>query len=74
MRILHVSAAGTAGRVPELLGSMLPLAAGGRLEVEWRVLFGSPEERERWRRRFQSGLRGAESAIEPEAWARFAEG
>ena len=72
-RILHVSPAGTAGRVPELLGSMLPLAAGCGLEVEWRVLFGTPEERT-VAVALQSGLRGAESAIEPEAWERFAAG
>ncbi len=72
-RILHVSPAGTAGRVPELLGSMLPLAVGCGLEVEWRVLFGTPEERT-VAVALQSGLRGAESAIEPEAWERFAAG
>jgi trehalose synthase len=72
-RILHVSPAGTAGRVPELLGSMLPLAAGSGIEVEWRVLFGTPEERT-VAAALQSGLRGAESAIEPEAWERFADG
>jgi trehalose synthase len=73
VRMLHVSPAGTAGRVPELLGSMLPLAAGSGIEVEWRVLFGTPEERT-VAAALQSGLRGAESAIEPEAWERFADG
>jgi trehalose synthase len=68
-RILHVSAAGTAGRVPELLGSMLPLAAGSGVEVEWRVLFGTPEERA-VAAAFGSGLRGAESAIAAEDWER----
>ena len=72
-RILHVSPAGTAGRVPDLLGSMLPLAAGSGIEVGWRVLFGTPEERAA-AAALQSGLRGAESAIEPEAWERFADG
>jgi trehalose synthase len=72
-RILHVSAAGTAGRVPELLGSMLPLAAASGIEVEWRVLFGSPAERA-LAAALQSGLRGAESAIEREAWEAFVEG
>jgi trehalose synthase len=73
VRTLHVSPAGTAGRVPELLGSMLPLAASSGIEVEWRVLFGTPEERT-VAAALQSGLRGAESAIEPEAWERFADG
>ena len=72
-RILHVSPAGTAGRVPELLGSMLPLAAGSEIEIGWRVLFGTPDERA-VAAALQSGLRGAESAIEPEAWERFADG
>jgi trehalose synthase len=72
-RILHVSAAGTAGRVPELLGSMLPIAVGSGIEVEWRVLFGTPEERA-VAAALQSGLRGAESAIDSEAWASYADG
>jgi trehalose synthase len=72
-RILHVSAAGTAGRVPEFLGSMLPLAAGSGVEVEWRVLFGTGEERA-VAAALQSGLRGAESAIAAETWARYADG
>ena len=72
-RILHVSAAGTAGRVPELLGSMLPLAAGTGIEVEWRVLFGTPEERA-VAAALQSGLRGAESAIERDSWEAFVDG
>jgi trehalose synthase len=71
-RILHVSAAGTAGRVPELLGSMLPLAAGSGVEVEWRVLFGTAEERA-LAAALGSGLRGAESAIAAEDWARYAD-
>jgi trehalose synthase len=72
-RILHVSAAGTAGRVPELLGSMLPIAAASGIEVEWRVLFGTPEERA-VAAALGSGLRGAESAIDAEAWASYADG
>jgi trehalose synthase len=71
-RILHVSAAGTAGRVPELLGSLLPLAAGSGVEVEWRVLFGTTEERA-VAGALGSGLRGAESGIEAEDWARYAD-
>ena len=64
-RVLHVSVAGAEGRVPELLGGMLPLAAGAGLEVEWRVLFGPPELRGT-AAALQSGLRGGESGIEEE--------
>jgi trehalose synthase len=69
-RVLHVSVAGAEGRVPELLGGMLPLAAGAGLEVEWRVLFGPPELRAT-AAALQSGLRGGESGIEDEAWATY---
>jgi trehalose synthase len=72
-RILHVSAAGTAGRVPELLGGTLPMAAGAGIEVEWRVLFGSPGERS-VAAALQSGLRGGESAIDAAAWDAWVEG
>jgi trehalose synthase len=69
-RVLHVSVAGAEGRVPELLGGMLPLAAGAGLDVEWRVLFGSPELRGT-ATAFQSGLRGGESGIEDGAWDEY---
>jgi trehalose synthase len=68
--VLHVSVAGAEGRVPELLGGMLPLAAGAGLEVDWRVLFGSPELRGT-AAALQSGLRGGESGIEGAAWADY---
>ena len=71
-RVLHVSVAGAEGRVPELLGGLLPLAAGAGLEVEWRVLFGSAELRAT-AAAFQSGLRGGESGIEDAAWAAYLE-
>jgi len=69
-RILHVSVAGAEGRVPELLGGLLPLAAGAGVEVEWGVLFGSPELRTT-AAALQSGLRGGESGIEEDAWAAY---
>jgi len=69
-RVLHVSVAGAEGRVPELLGGLLPLAAGAGLEVEWRVLFGSAELRGA-AGALQSGLRGGESGIEEPAWAEY---
>jgi trehalose synthase len=71
-RVLHVSVAGAEGRVPELLGGMLPLAAGAGIEVEWRVLFGSPELRAT-AAALMSGLRGGESGIEDEAWSDYLE-
>jgi trehalose synthase len=69
-RLLHVSVAGAEGRVPELLGGLLPLAAGAGVEAEWRVLFGSPELRAT-AAALQSGLRGGESGIEEAAWADY---
>jgi trehalose synthase len=69
-RVLHVSAAGAEGRIPEFLGGLLPLAAGAGVEVEWRVLFGSPELRAT-AAALQSGLRGGESAIEEPAWSKY---
>jgi trehalose synthase len=66
-RVLHVSVAGAEGRIPELLGGMLPLAAGAGLDVGWRVLFGSAELRAT-AAALQSGLRGGESGIEDAAW------
>ncbi len=71
-RVLHVSMAGAEGRVPELLGGLLPLAAGAGVEVEWRVLFGPPELRAT-AAALQSGLRGGESGIEDQAWAGYLE-
>jgi trehalose synthase len=69
-RVLHVSVAGAEGRVPELLGGLLPLAAGAGVEVEWRVLFGSPELRGT-ASALQSGLRGGESGIDDAAWSEY---
>jgi trehalose synthase len=70
LRVLHLSVAGAEGRIPELLGGMLPLAAGVGLEVEWRVLFGSAELRAT-AAALQSGLRGGESGIEDAAWSEY---
>ena len=67
MRILHVSAAGGGGGVPELLGPLLPLAADAGLEIDWRVLFGDAELREVGGA-LREGLQGAESAIGDGAW------
>lgn len=69
-RVLHVSAAGAEGRVPEFLGGLLPLAAGAGMEIEWRVLFGSSELRAT-SAALMSGLRGGESAIEDALWVEY---
>ncbi len=69
-RVVHVSAAGAEGRVPEFLGGLLPLAAGAGMEIEWGVLFGSPELRAT-SAALMSGLRGGESAIEEGAWDEY---
>jgi trehalose synthase len=69
-RVLHVSVAGAEGRVPELLGGMLPLAAGAGVEVDWRVLFGSAKLRAT-AAALMSGLRGGESGIEEPDWSAY---
>jgi trehalose synthase len=66
-RVLHVSAAGAPGPVPELLGGLLPLAAGAGVDVSWRVLFADPDLRSVGQA-LEHGLRGAESAIGADAW------
>jgi trehalose synthase len=71
-RLAHVSVAGAHGSVPELLGGMLPLAAGSGLEIEWRVLFGGPEVRG-VAAALQNGLQGAETAITDEEWQAYLE-
>ena len=72
MRVLHVSAAGAPGAVPEQLGGALPLAAGAGLDIAWRVLFGDPDLR-RVAASLDHGLRGGESAIEDGDWERWQE-
>src|SRR3954447_13391513 len=72
VRVLHVSAAGAPGPVPELLGGMLPLAAGAGVAVEWRVLFADPDLRQVGAA-LEHGLRGAESAVAEDAWDAWSE-
>jgi trehalose synthase len=71
-RVLHVSAAGAPGPVPELLGGLLPLAAGAGVQVEWRVLFADPDLR-RVGAALEHGLRGGESAIGADDWDAWTE-
>lgn len=67
VRILHLAAAGAAGRPAELLGSELPLLRGLGVEVEWRVLAGGPAFSS-VARQLDDGLRGAETALTDEDW------
>jgi trehalose synthase len=69
-RVAHVSVAGTNGTVPEMLGGLLPLAAGAGLDVGWRVLFATPDVRAVGAA-LHHGLQGAESAIADEDWERY---
>jgi trehalose synthase len=69
-RVLHVSVAGTGGRVPELLGAALPLAADLGVEVDWRVLFGSAGLAAGVEA-LHEGLQGAETALDGEGWQRY---
>ena len=72
VRVLHVTAAGAPGPVPELLGGLLPLAAGAGIEAEWRVLFGDSELR-RVSAGLEHGLRGGESAISEDDWTAWSD-
>ena len=70
MRVLHVSAAGAGGGVPDLLGALLPLAADAGVQMEWRVLFGDDDLRE-VSGALRSGAQGAETAITDAAWESY---
>lgn len=72
MRVLHVSVAGSGGGVPELLGSLLPLAVDAGLTIDWRVLFGGHDLQEVVTG-LRDGLQGAESAIPDGAWREYLE-
>lgn len=72
MRVLHVSVAGGGGAVPELLGSVLPLAADVGLRIDWRVLFGDAELRA-LSAGLREGLQGAERAIGDGDWRDYLE-
>jgi trehalose synthase len=71
-RVAHVSVAGTGGRVPELLGALLPLAADVGIRVEWHVLFGG-EELQAGITALQDGSQGAETALELDSWSSYLE-
>src|SRR3954451_9863426 len=69
-RVLHLSAAGSGGRVPDMLGSLLSLAAGLGLQVEWGVLFGDSELRA-GAAALHDGLQGAEAALDDRAFEAY---
>jgi trehalose synthase len=71
-RILHVSAAGTRLRSPEILPSLLSLYADLGVHAEHNVLAG---ERPFWRltRQLEDGLQGGETAISDETWDEYLE-
>ncbi len=69
-RVLHISAAGGGGSVPDLLGALLPLATDAGLAPEWRVLFGS-DEVSRVAAQLRDGLQGAETAISDSDWRAY---
>jgi trehalose synthase len=71
-RVLHVTVAGSQGRLPELLSGRLALQAGAGAAVEWRVLFGDPDLR-RVAGALHGGLRGGESAISEAEWSAYRE-
>jgi trehalose synthase len=70
-RILHVTVAGSRGRLPELIGGLLSIEAGAGVGVEWRVLFGDPGLR-RVAGALHEGVRGGESAISGPDWSEYA--
>jgi trehalose synthase len=71
-RVLHLAAAGSRLRSPEILPSLLSLYGDLGLGAEFQVLAG---ERPLWRivRQLEDGLQGGETAISDEAWTEFLE-
>ena len=73
LRVLHLTAAGSRLRSPEILPSLLSLHRDLGLEGELWALAG---ERPLWQlvRELEDGLQGAETAISDEAWNGYLEG
>jgi trehalose synthase len=71
-RILHLAAAGTRLRSPELLPSLLSLYEDLGLHAEFQTLTG---DRPLWRltKQLEDGLQGGETAITDETWAEYME-
>jgi trehalose synthase len=69
-RIVHLTPAGDPGRVPELLTALLPLAADVGVEVDWRVVFGSPALHGVGHA-LHEGLQGAETVLDSAAFDEY---
>jgi trehalose synthase len=69
-RVLHLAAAGTRLRSPEILPSLLSLYEDLGLQAEFQMLVG---ERPLWRivRQLEDGLQGGETAISDDTWSEF---
>jgi hypothetical protein len=68
VRVLHLAAAGSRLRSPELLPSLLSLYADLGVHAEYQVLIGDHLTRE-----LEDGLRGGETAIGDQVWAEYLE-
>lgn len=69
-RVLHLSAAGAGGAAADMLGALLPLAAGAGVRAEWRVLFGDAAFG-RVCAALTDGLQGAETAVSDADWSGY---
>jgi trehalose synthase len=73
LRVIHVSPAAPRNGCPEMLRSLLPLAADAGVDVEWRVLYGAAPFGD-VARDLYDGLQGAETAVAPSTWTEYLEG
>jgi trehalose synthase len=71
-RVLHLAAAGSRLRSPEILPSLLSLYGDLGVQAEYQVLTG---DRPLWRltRELEDGLQGGETAISDDAWSEYME-
>jgi len=72
LRVLHLAAAGSRLRSPELVPSLLSLYEDLGLQAEFQTLTG---DRPLWRltKQLEDGLQGGETAITDESWAEYLE-
>ena len=69
-RVIHVSPAAPRNGCPEMLRSLLALAADAGLDVDWRVLYGTAPFGD-IARDLYDGLQGAETAIGDSTWDEY---